>query len=91
MNLLKGWVGNDRLCGLVCDIFVFVCCIDNWISSWLFVRRFVVDAAMALLVKAGQSINALTGGLLMPLVIAFIASVLFLTLLGIGLSKIINR
>jgi len=50
-----------------------------------------MSGAFAFLVQAGQAVNALTGGLLMGIIIAFISSVLFIVLVGFVVAKLVNR
>jgi len=50
-----------------------------------------MPGAFAFLVQAGVAVDQLTGGRLMGIIIAFIAAVLFITLVGYVVAKLVNR
>lgn len=50
-----------------------------------------MSGAFAFLVQAGNAVNSLTGGLLMGVIIAFISSLLFITLVTFVVARLVNR
>jgi len=50
-----------------------------------------MSQAFAFIIQAGNAVNQLTGGMIIGIVVAFIASVLFVHLVGLVVQKLLNR